>query len=356
LQYQSRETDTMGGAEPPGLSQLSDEQIGHLVDGLNSLVEGEAAASMLVRCGSKAVPAVTKFLIHGRPASVAEPRRRAVRVLADLGAVDSLIAYLEHERQIEDAILRFSEEGVESLAAELLARWPTGRVFNSLINLAKRRKLIGLCVAFGQLRKPEAVPLLIRDLGDGLCSRAAEDALLQIGRVAIPALNSAATLRELNGETEVPSSIQRRRFAVRLLRATGLGKQDWTLIRRLIHDSDSEIAAYTCIAGLPLASQAERILLASRMLRVAGGVNWFVQSEIQEALLANYQSLGWVVQQYVSASVHNTSEPSRRLALSVISAANSGHTEPQVASHQRTWFSRVRGILRRAWQSRKSDG
>lgn len=335
----------MESSEQTGLAQLSTARVRQLVEGLNSLMEGESAAAMLVACGARAIPFVSDFLIHGRPASVSEPRRRAVRVLADLEAVNELVRYLELEKNITDPVLKLSEESVESLAAELLARWPTEEVFRALLGLSQRRKLIGLCAAFGKLRRPEAIPVLIRDLGDGVCSRPAEDALLQIGRIAIPELISAALNRQLKGETEIPSNLQRRRSALRVLLSMGLRQGDWAVIRSLSHADDPEIRAYACIIGLASASEAERNLLASQMLTVVQSVNWFIQSEIQETLLANYESLGWVVRQFANAPTRPMTDASKRLALAIVAAATGAPKDLRTAPIQRTWLSRVCGKL-----------
>ena len=340
------------GAEASELGQLSDESIRQLVDGLNSLMEGEAAATMLLRCGARSIPALTEFLLYGRPASVPEPRRRAVKVLADLGARDSLIAYLEHERRIDDPILRFAEEAVESLAAELLARWPGDRTFDALSNLAARKKLIGICIAFGGMKRPEAVPFLIRDLADGVCCRAAEDALLQIGRVALPALCSAATSREIINDREAPSSVQRRRFALRVLRSMGIQSEDWAILRPLSHDSDAETATYACMVGLTVASQPEQTLLASLMLQAANRVNWFVQSEVQQTLLDNYPAVEWVVQQYANACGEGARDPAGRLARSIISTATG--VRQRSGPVEMRWPGRIRGFFESKHRRRKT--
>ena len=337
------------GAEPSGLSQLSEEQIAQLVDGLNSLMEGDAAASMLVRCGPKAVPALKDFLLFGRPSSLPEPRRRAVKVLADLGQVDALITYLEHERQIDDPILRLSEEAVQSLAAELIARWPGDRTLNALTSLATRKRLIGICIAFGKLRRAETIPFLIRDLADGVCARPAEDALLRIGRVAVSHLCTAASSREWSGDTESPSSLQRRRFALRVLRAIGIQSEHWTILRFLSHDPDPEITTYSCLLGLTVAAEPERILLASMMLRTAGYVNWFVQSEIQQALSENFDSLEWVVRQYAAAGIEKAPHPAARLARAIVAAATRAKPGPQLEKRDlpSRLFGRFAARLRR---------
>lgn len=345
----------MESAHQAGLEQLSMEHLRHLVEGLNSLTEGESAATMLVSSGVRVIPLVAEFLIRGRPVSVPEPRRRAVRVLADLGAVDDLIRYLEWDKRIADPVLRFSEESVESLAAELLARWPTQRVFDVLLRLGQHRKLIGLCSAFAQLRRPESIPVLIQNLRDGVCGRPAAEALKQMGRVVVPELLAAAITPEMNGETELPASLQKRRLAVRILGQVGLSEDDWNAIRSLSHDDDTEIAARACIAGIPLATEAERILLASRMLTAASNANWLVKCEIQEVLVANYQSLRWVIEQFAKASSRPTNDPSKQLALAIIAAADGRRRPPSAALEEITWFSRVRARLF-SGRKRQSDG
>lgn len=345
----------MGSQEQTGLAQLPTDQLRQLVHGLNSLMEGESAASMLVACGPRAIPYVAEFLLRGRPASVSEPRRRAVKVLADLGAVSELLTYVELDKKITDPVVKLAEESVESLAAELLARWPTEDVFRALLSLAQGRKLIGLCVAFGQMRRSETIPILIRDLADGVCARPAEDALLQIGRIAIPELISAASKPQGNGEPEVPSNLQRRQSALRVLRGMNLRHEDWPLIRPLSHDGDPEVRVHACIIGLSFASEAEGGLLASRMLASAGKVHWLVQSDIQDAMVANYAALGWTVRQFAEVPTRAANDPCKRLALAIVRAASGEKIRPLPTVSGANWLSRLLNKLASAANRRRGE-
>ncbi|MCC6362257.1 MAG: hypothetical protein IT165_01965 [Bryobacterales bacterium] len=62
-----------------------------LVDGLNSLLDGESAVSALIACGPAAIDPLRRFLLEGQPSGVYQPRRWAVDALAGLGAKDILL-------------------------------------------------------------------------------------------------------------------------------------------------------------------------------------------------------------------------------------------------------------------------
>ena len=120
------------------IRELSDDEIGRLVERLNSLREGAQAAADLVVCGQRTVEPLRKFLLEGKPSGIFQPRQRAVESLAELGAKDVLIEYLTSDEPIPDPVDRYGEEAVinrlgfnndgsEAVAASLARRPPPGR-------------------------------------------------------------------------------------------------------------------------------------------------------------------------------------------------------------------------------------
>jgi hypothetical protein len=67
------------------LAVVADPQIERLISGVDSLIEGELAAAMLVARGACAVPYLEHFLLAGSPRTIAVPRCRAVRALGGTG-------------------------------------------------------------------------------------------------------------------------------------------------------------------------------------------------------------------------------------------------------------------------------
>jgi hypothetical protein len=278
----------MPGAGSQRSWREEEAHIRRLIGALGSLADGELAVSMLVACGAPAVPYLAAFLLEGRPSSVAEPRRRAVRALAELGAAEVLLQYLEQPKDHLDPVLRMAEEEVESLAAESLSRWDTDDVFRALMHLASQRMLLGLCVAFGRMGRMESLPVLVHALGNDMCSVAAAEAILTFGKRAIPALQFAAGARELMQDRETPSSTKRRLAALRLLRSLLPAQELWSHVHRMAQEEDPRIAATACLAGLEAATGQDRELLAMRLLPLASQVDWFIQGEISEGLAGHF--------------------------------------------------------------------
>jgi len=130
--------------------ELTQAEIRRLVESLNSLQDGELAVDALIGCGQTAIPPLREFLLHGRPSVIYQPRQRAVRALAELGAKEVLVEYLRQRKLIADAALRFGEEAVENTAARALAAWKTDDVLQVLLRVARARKLPGVIEALGQ--------------------------------------------------------------------------------------------------------------------------------------------------------------------------------------------------------------
>lgn len=266
---------------------LPDEQIEALVQSLNSLHEGELGVDMLVACGERAIEPLRRFLFRGKPSGIFVARQRAVRALAELGAKDVLIEYLDLNLEISDPVAAYGEEAVQNSAVRALGAWRTGDVYEALQRILQRKHLVGAVEILGEFRRPEAAPQLIAALEDDFCRSAAEDALRKLGEVPHSALIEAARTPEPSGAHEAFSSLYRRRSALRLLESLRLLVEDWRRIAALLYDKDPEIAARACAIALAVADDRSKKLAVKRLLEVLPSSGWLLQGEVQGWLQSN---------------------------------------------------------------------
>jgi hypothetical protein len=124
-------------------------EIARLVQNLNSLEEGERTVAKLMAYGRLAIEPLRLFLFEGKPSVIYQPRRWAVEALAAIGAKEVLIDYLKWKKEIPDPAVRFGEEPVENAAARALAAWRTDEVFETLLDVSRRRSQLGFVEALG---------------------------------------------------------------------------------------------------------------------------------------------------------------------------------------------------------------
>jgi hypothetical protein len=260
---------------------LSDEQLKRLAESLNSLYEGELSIPLLVACGERAIRPLRDFLLHGRAGSIFIPRQRVVWALAELGAKDVLLEYLAAEKDIADPVVRQGEEAVENTAARALAAWHSDDVFGALLQRLSTRPLPGVIETLGQFRRSEPLPHYMLALEDDLCRRSAIEALGKLGAKALPALVDAARTPDPTCIEESPSSILRRRSALRLLSNLRLSPTDWQKLAPILYDRDPEIAARAGSVALAFADREDKQRAVSRLIEVLPGVDWLLQGEIE---------------------------------------------------------------------------
>lgn len=257
-----------------------------LVEKLDSLDRGPETVTRLVDCGSIVMETLRRVLVEGRPSKIFQPRFWAVEALRRLGAKDVLLEYLFHERGTVDPEDRFGEEAVESAAARSLAAWPDEEMFRSLLKLSERRMLNGLIDALAAYERPETIPYFERALEDDFYRATAERALQRLGQVACPALVRSAVTPRPASLLENPSSIERRRSALRILNEIGITRQQWEILRELLHDPDEELVVGASRLGLPLASPEDRMTMARRLMALLASAPWHLQEDIEGLLVA----------------------------------------------------------------------
>ena len=82
---------------------------------------------------------------------------------------------------------------------------------------------------------------------------------------------------------ETPSSIRRRRSALRLLNEMELGNEDWKTIQTNLDDTDAEIVVLAAIMGTRAAGQ-DRAKMSRQLREVLSSAPWYLREEIEICL------------------------------------------------------------------------
>lgn len=260
-------------------------RVQRLIDELYSLKRGKDAVEGLVRCGPAAIMPLRLFLLEGRPRKIFQPRLWAVEALARLGAKGILVEYLLQEKEIPDPEDRFGEEAVESAAARFLSSWRSQNDYQVLLKLSERRMLLGLIDALAEYKRPESIPYFERALEDDFYRPAAENAFLKLGILSSGALALSAITSTANSTLESPSSLERRRSAVRILNRIGISADHWKILRNLISESDQELAVGGAKLGIEFADKVERALIAHKLIELLSSVPWYLQEDLEDILV-----------------------------------------------------------------------
>jgi hypothetical protein len=268
--------------------ELSEQEIESLVRDLESLQAGSLAAAALIGCGARAIYPLRRFLLQGRPRGVFQPRQLAVDTLAQLGAKEVLIEYLDKPLPTKDPVVRFGEDAVRSTAARELARWPDDEVFRCLLRAGLDHLLPGIVETLGTFRRTEAMPYFLWALGDGVCRSSAEEAIRALGVAAQPFLMDAVSERNPSAAEEVPSSLQRRRWALRILADLHLTEQDWSKLGETLGEDDPEIVITAARISLEIAPMPDRWCAVRHLLEMLPRANWFLRGEARAALAEHF--------------------------------------------------------------------
>jgi HEAT repeat protein len=282
------------------LPEIGTDQVARLIDELQSLHDAESAALKLITCGPVAIRPLRDFLLSGKPSNVFQSRYLAVKVLARLGAKEVLVEFLKSEREIADPEVRLGEEAVKEIAARELASWRTGDIFALLLDLISRRPLAGFIEAIGEFRRPEAVAYLIDALADDVCRTAAEEALKNVYGFARPLLIAAVSTPLPDVTHESPSSIRRRRSAVRLLAERGIAGTEWPALAPLLDEEDPTILTAISSIGVAIASPEEKEKITRRMLELLPGAEWSLQGDVESVLVRCFDECKSRIDQEVS--------------------------------------------------------
>lgn len=263
-----------------------EEPIEHLIQRLESLQDGEGAERKLLTVGQSAVPHLADYLLHTRPRTIAEPRCRSVRVLAALGAYDTLTAYFREGQLAADAQVLFAEDAVRSAVARALLRWKSQETYDVLLHAAERRSTEGLLYAIGEFCRPESVPLLFHSLEDDLCREAAMGGLRklpdQARTYAVQSLPDLTNVQLRGGNARC-----RCRATMKLLRELGVSAYDWQKFHGFLFEEDAGIVLNVAQIGLSIAPSAEYPAILQAVIRVADRFNCVEEQEATDLLLDN---------------------------------------------------------------------
>ncbi|MGH9716192.1 MAG: HEAT repeat domain-containing protein [Candidatus Acidiferrales bacterium] len=258
------------------------------------------AAATLVGCGARAIPPLRSFLLAGKPRGIFQPRQLAVETLAELGAKDALIEYLSAPATINDSVVRHGEDAVRSTAARELGRWQTEDVFQCLSQAGLDHVLPGIVEALGTFKREEAVPYFLSALGDGVCRLDAEAAIRKLGERARPWLLDAVESPSPSAKEEIPSSLQRRRWALRILSDLELSDEDWARLRNLLDENDASIVITTAGVAFEIGPICDKRAAIQRLIEMLPRADWLLRSDARIALAKHFDFAQEAVEQEIT--------------------------------------------------------
>ena len=254
---------------PPYL-QADPSALDEALADLRALAHTDRGVLEAIACGAVAVPRLRAFLFAPEPSGLFAPRCAAVEALAALGAERVLIDFLAALHQIADPVSRVGTEAVMDCAARALTRSENPRLPALLRHLAETRLLPGAIEWLGAHGRIEALPCLIRALGDDVAFPSAIMALHSLGAGALPALWRAVLDPAPDRDHEIDTSRRRRRAALAVLRDIGAdadgGAAPAGALQRLADDRDSGISTAVLCWQLDADPAADRHAVALRLV------------------------------------------------------------------------------------------
>ncbi|WP_298357040.1 hypothetical protein [Rhodoblastus sp.] len=251
---------------------------------LKSTRDGDRGVLDAVACGRRAVPALTALLFSRDPSGLSHARLRAAEALTGLDAREVLIDFLGASHEMSDPVEQLGEDEVVSAVARALTDPGEERVFDLLLRLARDRILPGVVAALGKSLRPEAIPELLRALGEDETRGEAERALQHFGEAAVPALLVAAARAPDGNAHETESDLRKRRSALGILAEIGVPANLWPIIRQLPNHPDRAIAATASAIALKSAPIQERDAAVSRLTSLALAADAILEARINHWL------------------------------------------------------------------------
>ncbi len=111
----------------PRAEDLADRPLRKLVASLNALSEGNIAIPLLFIAGERAIRPLRKILLHESANPLPIPRPHVVRALAELGARDVLLEYVETHRNFWEPVGYQAEDTVRDTVILALTAWDNER-------------------------------------------------------------------------------------------------------------------------------------------------------------------------------------------------------------------------------------
>jgi hypothetical protein len=285
---------------------MPEQQIDLMIDGLDSLRDGEQALDMLIACGKRVVPRLADFLLNGPPRTISLPRCRAVHALGELGACSTLMSYFRRYARPQDAATLFAEDAVRSAAARELARYPSAEVFRVLLDAAWQRVTGGLVLALNEFHRPESVPLLFEILEDDLCR---EDAMTSLRRMpeAVRQFGILSVRGSSSVTLEGASAVRRRRATLQLLSEVGVTCNDWSDLRRFLSVNDPATVLAAGKIGFAVANETEWPGITLSLFKIAAQFNSVEEGDV-ELLLDAHAAVAREIAQQIATQKQNSHE------------------------------------------------
>ncbi|HTT76236.1 MAG TPA: hypothetical protein VMF50_09705, partial [Candidatus Binataceae bacterium] len=151
----------------------------------------------------------------------------------------------------------------------------------------------------------EAIPILITALGEDFSRSAAEDGLAKLGASARQALAAAVASRQPSPEWESPSSLRRRRSALRLLLKVGVNSKDLPGLRPLMQESDPTLAFFACKLSLASSDSGDRAEIIGRLITLLKSADWFLGRDIEDCLVQYFPD----AQEFVDEALRDGIQP-----------------------------------------------
>jgi hypothetical protein len=291
-----------------GASTVAD-RIDKLIQWLKSLHGGEAATFALIDCGRAAVPALKRVLYQRDPSGIFEPRCRAVKALAGIGAQEVLLEFLRAAHDEPDPVARLGEEAVINAAARALTGLHTDEFYELLTRMAQRQLLCGIIEALADFGRYNAIPVLIAALTEDFSRAAAEEGLRRLRASAREALIEAARSPDRSREPETASSLRRRWSALQLLLDIGVHPADWSRLRPLIGEDDPMLAFLACKLCLLARQAGDKAVAIKRLIALLADCDWFLAGEVEDCLVRNFVAAKEFVDRQLNG---NGDEPDRQ--------------------------------------------
>ncbi len=250
---------------PPDL-QADRSALDEALADLRALAHTDRGVLEAIACGAVAVPPLRALLFAPEPSGLFAPRCAAVVALAALGAKDVLIDFLAASHQIADPVSRVGTEAVMDCAARALMRSKNPRLPALLRYLAETSLLPGAIEWLGAHGRIEALPCLIRALGDDVAFPSAITALHSLGAVALPALWRAVLDPSPDRDHETDTSRRRRRAALAVLCDIDADAAPAGALQRLADDGDPGISTAALCWQLDADPAADRHAVALRLV------------------------------------------------------------------------------------------
>ncbi len=291
------------------------QQIQQLVAELVSL-QNPQIISRLLPYGSTAIKCLRDALLNGKPTSVYQARQQLVLALSAFHARDVLLEYLRMSQKIENPVVKFAEEAVQSIAARELSQWGDNEIFKFLIDFSMNNTRIGVLDALAKFGRTEAIPIFLKALGDDYYRSAAENGLHEIGEVAKADIINTAITPIIHNGIETPQSIRCRSSALSLLVDLHINRNDWKVLQKLFKDCNPEIAVKIGLITISIGNSLDKTRSVRQIIKVYSSATPYsrMTMELEECLIHLSPEAKIIIDQTLGKQFNNNKSVQERLS------------------------------------------